>query len=263
MREKFPAALCGMLKLAPIPHDTPSLHAALAAALAPLGLEEKAVNVEGEFPALSALRLDLTGARIHRGLAFHRAEGASKEAFFVRDLAVKAAPALVETIPVHISIQGNDAVFALAGSNLTLARCGAGTLEIAVRPADLQAALTAAAREAAEKKGAELRSVQLSLRAEGPHVLHWQAEAEAKAMFMTARLKITGRVEVTEAMEVRLSGLQCAGDGMIANLAAGALRPKLAELEGRAYALRALVPNLRNLALDASDGLRIRAELGA
>jgi hypothetical protein len=251
-----------MLSLDPIPHDTASLHAALAKALAPLGLGAPAVRLEGDFPSLAALRLDLTGARFHRGLRVEGGAGEKKEAFFAREVQVTAEPAYLETLPFTLALQGSDAVFALSGSVLTLSRCATGTLELAVRHAELESALTAAAREAAEKKGAELKSVRIELRGDGPRTLHLRAVAVAKAMFFTATLTITGRVDVSEAMEVRLSGLSCAGDGMIANLAAGALRPKLAELEGRALPLRSFVPNLRTLVLDAEGGLRIRAEFG-
>jgi hypothetical protein len=252
----------GMLSLDPIPHDTDSLRAALAGALVPLGLSGEAVRVEGDFPSVAALGLNLTGARFHRALRFSHGAGEAQPAFFVRDLEVTAAPAYAEALPFTLSARGSDAVFSLAGPVLSLTRCGAGTLEIAVEHADLESALTAIAREAAEKKGAELRSVQVTFTAEGPRSLRLRAVAEAKAMFFTATLTITGRVEVDDAMEVRLTGLGCSGDGMIANLAAGSIRTRLTGMEGRRLALRDFVPNLRSLVLEAEGGLRIRAEIG-
>jgi hypothetical protein len=67
---------------------------------------------------------------------------------------------------------------------------------------------------------------------------------------------------VDDAMEGRLTGLGCSGDGMIANLAAGSIRTRLTGMEGRRLALRDFVPNLRSLVLEAEGGLRIRAEIG-
>lgn len=251
-----------MLSLDPIPHDTATLREGLGRALAPLGLDSGAAQVEGDFPNVSALRLNLTGARFHRGLKFSRGVGEAKPAFFARDLEVTAAPAHLEVLPFTLAVRGTDAVFALAGPVLSLSRCGAGTLELAVTHADLEAALTSAAREAAEKKGAEVKSVRVTLTAEGPRALRIEAVAEAKAMFLTAKLTIAGHVEVNDAMEVRLSGLGCAGDGMIASMAAGSLRPRLAGMNGRGIALRDFVPNLRSVTMEAGDGLRIRAEIG-
>jgi hypothetical protein len=274
-----------MLLLDSIPQDTATLRAALAGALAPLGVRAGAVKVEGEYPNVGALRLDLTGARFHRELRPVRGEGEGTPAFFAREVAVVASPAHVEELPFTLSLRASDAVFAVAkpaapsagsaprakdagsatagaGAVLQFSRCGQGTLEIAVKHDELEAALTEVARAAAEKKGAELRSVRLALSAEGPRVLRLEAVAEAKAMFMTAKLTIAGRVEVNDALEVRLSGLTCHGDGMIANLAAGGLRSRLSALEGRVLPLRSWVPGLRSLVLDAEGGLRIRAEFG-
>jgi hypothetical protein len=118
------------------------------------------------------------------------------------------------------------------------------------------------AREAAEKKGADVKSVKLTLTSTTPNALELKVEAEAKAMFLTAKLVITGRIDINESMEVRVSGLSCAGDGMIGNLAAGALRPKLAAMEGRTLALRNFVPNLRSVSLGAKDGLQLHADFG-
>ncbi len=254
-----------MLHLDPIPHDTATLRAALTGALAPLGIGAAALALDGDFPSLAALRLDLTKAKFHRDLRAKAGKGETggKPAFFAREVSVNATPAFLETLPFTLALRGTDAVFALAGSSLSLAQCGAGTLDIAVKHADLEAALTAVAREAAEKKGADIKSVKVELKANGPRALELRAVAVAKAMFLTATLTITGRVEVSDAMEVRLSGLGCTGDGMLANMAAGSLRPRLAAMEGRSLDLRSLVPNLRSISLDATAGLRIHAEFGA
>ena len=51
-----------------IPRDAESFRTALAEGLAPLGLGAGALSFQGEFPQLDQLRIDLTGARFHRGL---------------------------------------------------------------------------------------------------------------------------------------------------------------------------------------------------
>ena len=251
-----------MISVDPLPVDTASLRLALEGVVRQLGLTESALSMEGEFPSVAALRIDLTGAKFHRGLRLATSADAAQPAFFVRELQVAAAPAYVEAVPVSLSVRATDAVFALAGSTLSFSRCGSGHLELSVTRADLESALADVAREAAEKKGGELKSMKVDLEAEGPRALKVRAVAVAKAMFFTATLTITGRVEISDALEVRVVDLACTGDGMIANMAAGALRPRLTELEGRTISLRAFVPSLHNITLDAADGLRIRAEFG-
>lgn len=237
----------------------PSDSSIFADALASLGLDARAITFDGDFPNLSELRFNLTGARFHRGLRLPDAASTGEPAFFARVVKADAAPACFESLPFTISLHAEDAVFSSAPA---LIRSGEGTLELSATLADLENALLALVRSAAEKQGAEAQSVQLALTAEGPRALVVRATATAKAMFFTATLTLTGRIEITDALEARLCALTCAGDGMIANLAAGALRPKLASLEGRAFALRTFIPTLHSLTLDTAEGLGLRAKFG-
>ena len=231
----------------------------LAAALAPLGLGASAIAFVGDFPNLAELRLDLTGARFHRGLRLPDAAGHGEPAFFARLVKANAAPAYFESLPFTISLHAEDAVFSSAPA---LIRSGGGTLDLSATRSDLENTLLGLVRYAAEKQGAEAEDVHLSLTAEGPRALAVRATATAKAMFFTATLTLAGRIEITDALEARLCALECSGDGMIANLAAGALRPKLASLEGRAFALRAFLPTLKALNLDTTNGLKLSAGFG-
>ena len=232
---------------------------ALAAALVPLGLDERAITFEGDFPNLTVLHLDLTGARFHRGMRLADAAGPGEPAFIARSVEASAAPAYFESLPFAMSLHAEDAVFSSAPA---LVRSGKGTLVLSATLTDLENTLLSLVRDAAEKQGAEAQSVQLTLIAESPRALVLRATATAKAMFFTATLTLTGRIEITDALEARLCALTCAGDGMIANLAAGALRPKLAALDGRVFALRAFIPTLRSLTLDAAEGLKLHAQFG-
>ncbi len=251
-----------MISVDPIPVDTATLRQALNGVVAQLGVPEAALSMEGSFPNISSLHVDLTGAKFHRGLRFIQPASGGEPAFFVRDLQVIGAPAFAEGLPVSLLARASDAVFALSGHTLSFSRCNSGTLELSVTRADLEAALGNVAREAAEKKGGELKSMQVHLQSEGPRSLQLKAVATAKAMFFTATLTITGRVEISDALEVRLADLSCVGEGMVGSMAAGAIRPRLSVLEGRSFSLRAFVPSLHNITLDAADGLRIRAEFG-
>ncbi len=253
-----------MITVNPIPVDTASLRACLLAVTRQLELPDSAVAVEGEFPSVGEVRVNLTGGRFHRGLRLAPGtETGGQPAFFVRAISVAATPASFESLPFTLAGQASDAVFALAGSTLSFSRCSAGTLDLSVQHADLEAALTELAREAAAQKGAELKSVKVELKSLGPRALSLRAVAVAKAMFFTATLTITGRVEISESLEVRLTDLACAGDGMIANMAASAVRPRLAAMEGHSVSLRAFVPGLRGVTLAARDGLHVHAEFGA
>ncbi len=250
------------------PHDAATLHAALAQALIPLGLGAAAVEIEGELPNLSAMRVNLTDARFHRDLPFPQTPQSHEPSFVVRDVAVDAEPAHFETLPFQLHASAENAVFAFTHDSagalmLAFTRCSSGALALSLPLAGLESALLGLAREAAEKQGAEIQRVKVELIAESPRTLRLHATATAKAMFFTATLSITGRVEITDSFAIQLSGLECTGDGMIANLAAGYLRPRLAALEGRSIALQSLAPGICDVAFDASEGLRITAEFGS
>jgi hypothetical protein len=75
---------------------------------------------------------------------------------------------------------------------------------------------------------------------------------------------VAGRVEIDAALEARLEGLECAGDGMVGKLAASFLRPKFAALEGRSFALGQMVAGLalREITLQGGDALRLHAKFG-
>ncbi len=145
---------------------------------------------------------------------------------------------------------------------LTFTRSGSGALALTIPLAELERAMLALARDAAEKQGAEVESVKVVWTSESPRALRLHAVAVAKAMFISAKLTITGRIEISDALVLQIGDLTCTGDGMIANLAASYLRTRLSELEGRGIPLQSLLPGLRDAALDASDGLRVVVKFG-
>ena len=248
------------------PHDTQGLLAALAHGARLHGASGEAVASDGEFPSLEALRLNLTGVRLDL-LKTPAAAGNSADGFFSRTLDITAEPALAASVPVRLRMHAEDCVFTFStgadGTRMaSLQRCANGTLDAAADIADLEAALLALARDAASKHGAEVESVRLTLAAESPRRIAVTAVAIAKAMFFTATLTIRGRIEVDGDFNLRLSEATCTGDGMVANLAAAQLRPRIAALEGRAFPIRPLLPagvRPADVVLTCGTALQIRA----
>lgn len=253
------------------PHDTVSLCAALTRGAMPLGAREDAVTTEGEFPSLSALRMNLTGVRLD-GSARHTAalENAAG-GFFSRTLEIAAEPALLGPVQVQVRVGAEDCVFAFGTTGdgartMSLQSCTNGTFEASAATADLDAALLGLARDAASKHGAEVESVQLTLESEGPHRIGVTAVAVAKAMFFKATLTIRGDIVMDEEFNLCLRDATCTGDGMIANLAASQLRPRLAELQARTFALRTFLPagmQPAEITLAGGAALRVAATFGA
>lgn len=253
------------------PHDTVSLCAALTRGAMPLGAREDAVTTEGEFPSLSALRMNLTGVRLDGSARHTAALGNAAGGFFSRTLEIAAEPALLGPVQVQVRVRAEDCVFAFGTTAdgaraMSLQSCTNGTFDASAATADLDAALLGLARDAASKHGAEVESVQLTLESEGPHRIGVTAVAVAKAMFFKATLTIRGDIVMDEEFNLCLRDATCTGDGMIANLAASQLRPRLAELQARTFALRTFLPagmQPAEITLAGGAALRVAATFGA
>lgn len=252
------------------PHDTKSLRAVLARAAARLGAGDGAVIVNGEYPSVETTQMNLTGVRLDSRAALATAVENTGGGFFSRALDIAAEPALAASVPVRLRMRAEDCVFAFGtaadGTRVaSLQSCTNGTLDASAATADLEAALLTLARDAASKHGAEVQSVRLTLDAESPRQVAVTAIAVAKAMFFTATLTIRGRIALDDEFNLRLSEATCTGDGMLANLAAAQLRPRLAELEGREFSLRTFLPaglHVTGIELTGGAALRIRATFG-
>jgi len=251
------------------PNDTQELRAALSRGAVLQGAREAAVSIDGNFPSLDALRMDLTGARLDSQTPLTLVGETAAGGFFSRTLDVTAEPALLASIPIRLRLHAEDCVFAFGFSEngsraVRLDRCSSGTLDAEAATAEIESALLALARDEATAHGANVESVRLTLVAENPHKIAMTAVAVAKAMFFSATLTIRGQVEVDDTLTIRVSNATCTGDGMIANLAAAQLRPRLAELEKRAFSLADFMPaglRVTGVGLSGGDSLRVDATM--
>ena len=254
-----------------LPHDTATLHSGLAHGLTPLGLGGDAVKIEGEFPQLAAIRINLTNARFQKGLNFARGTGGAQSLCFARSVEIQGSPAWVASVPLELQLQAQDVVIGAAdavdgsGKVLVFERAAQGTLDLTVARADLEAALLEAGSAAAKEKGAEVQSVELHLQSEAPRALAVRALVTAKAMFFTTTVTISGCLEIDDQLNARLRDLHCEGDGMIGKMAAGALRSQFEKLENRSIPLGQAVAglSLRDVRLQGGDQLRVHAVFGA
>ena len=251
------------------PNDTESLRTALIRGAKPFGAGEDAVGIAGNFPSVEALRMNLTGARLDAKVP-PVAQGKTEGGFFSRALDITAEPARLAAVPIHIRLHAEDCVFAFGAAadgtrTASLESCTNGTLDASAATVDLEAALLTLAHSAAAAHGAEVKSVQLTLDAENPRTIAVTAVAVAKAMFLTATLTIRGRIAMDADFNLRLSDARCTGDGMLANLAAAQLRPRIVELERQAFSLRTFLPaglQPAEVALSGGASLRIVATFG-
>lgn len=258
-----------MLPLAgsPLPDSPQTLAKGLVDGLAAHGVAAREVAVEGTWPALDLLRIDLTGSEISPARIPSRASDARDGSVTASRLEILAAPGEVQGIPLHVRLHARDAGFGFAPleddeASLLLEKAADGNVTVEVARADLDRLIHSLASKAAGEHGVEIKSVTTNFSTRGPRALSMTAEVVAKMFIATATLKLSGDVDIDEQLNARLSNLRFQGDGMVANLAGGFIRPQLAAFEGRTFPLMKFalgVITLRDVQIEAESTLRLSA----
>ena len=253
------------------PASSEELAAALRAGFHARDLPAREVRATGEWPHLAALDIDLTGAPFSRATPLPKAGAAAQPGVWIDQLTISAAPCYFEKTPARLDLRASKAECGFArdasgAAFLALLRTSAGTLALEVQRADLESALKTFAASFLEKQGAQVKSAQLELLDRGPQSLGFRVEITAKAFVMTARVVITGQLDLDDQLNLRIRNLATSGDGMIASIASGFLRPRFVEIESRTIPLAAYSfagVALHGVRLSGGDSLRIEAQFGA
>jgi hypothetical protein len=251
------------------PNHPDELSRALAEGLRAHGLVPQSVQAEGEWPELKRVAVDLTGAEATTAtrlpVAQERIGAGPKIAVFEMD----AAPLSFEAIPVHLRVRLASAAteFARAAEGtlaLTFASAASGEIDLHILRGDLEAGLQAIAAALAAKQGVEVKSTKLEITAPTPRTLDLRVAVIAKVFIMTTTVTVRGRVEIDDQLNARFTGLGADGEGITAGMVESAIRPRLAKLEERTFALGTFVAaglRVREVAVRADDALRLHATL--
>jgi len=251
------------------PNQPDELTRALADGLRACGLTSRSVQTDGAWPELTRLAIDLTGAEATLAtpvpVANEQIGAGPRLAAFELD----AAPLHFEAIPVHLRVRLASAAteFARAAEGalaLALASAASGEIDLHIFHADLEAGLHTLVAGLAKKHGADVKSTRLEITAPTARSLALQITATAKAFIVTTTVKVRGRVELDDQLNARCTGLVAEGEGMLGSMVESALRPRLAQFEGRTFALGAFVAGglrLRDVSVRVDDALRLHATL--
>jgi hypothetical protein len=254
-----------------IPDSPEALAEALQRGLAARNLPAREVTAQGAWPTLDLLRLDLTGVQISRSQLPGPAGERRGDGFTTARFELVAAPGELESTPVHVSLQADDAAFDFASggegeSMLLIKRAVKGEVKVEVARADVERLIHSLASAAASQHGVDIKSVKVSFTSRGPRAVSVNADVTAKMFIATATVTLSGDVDLDEQLNARLSNLRFSGDGMVANLAGGFIRPQLAKLEGRTFPLMSFALGeitLRDVHLQAGETLRLTAQFGS
>jgi hypothetical protein len=227
---------------------------------------------ESSYPHLEELNVSLDGAQL-RGKPPSMPSRSGEpgpaldvDSFKVKALALSIGPAAIDlclsasAVTLH---QSNDS----AGNVLLLLHNAAkGHIEISTSASDLEALIAEVAKTEAAKHGVSIDSVQLTLRSKSSRSLAAEVHLRAKKLFLSASIRITGQLDLDEALNARISGLDCTGDGAIASVACGVLKPHLQKIDGREFPLMSLPlgeVRLRDVQLAVGDRLSVTADFGS
>jgi hypothetical protein len=227
---------------------------------------------EVSYPHLASLTVSLDGAHL-RGqprpipsLGAKSLPALTVDSFRAKGSAISVGPATIDFALEAQDLDLHRANDADGNVLLVLHKAGDGRLEVSASPSDLEALIAGVAKTEAAKHGVAVDNVRLTLRANSPRSLTAEVRLRGKKLFLSASLRVTGQLDLDEELNARISGLDCTGEGAIASVACGVLKPHLEKLEGREFPLMSLPlgdVRLRDVKIAAADKLSITAEFGS
>jgi len=227
---------------------------------------------EKSYPQLDSLTVSLDGAQLpERPPTMPSVTGERRPALTIDSLSLSASPLVVGPAPVDFKLAASGVELHQANDGdgnvlLLLHQASTGHIEISLGISDLEALIAEVAKAEAGKHGVNVESVELSLRSRSPRSVTAEVRLRAKKMFFTASLTVTGQLDLDEQLDAKISGLDCTGDGAIASVACGILKPHLEKLEGREFALMSLPlgeVRLRDVQIAVNEKLSVTAEFGS
>jgi len=224
------------------------------------------------YPHLEAITVSLDGARLRADSTQPApVSGETSPALEIDRFTLTASPLSLGPVAIDLSLaasdvqlrRGKDANDQIA---LSLDSATDGNIEISLASADLEALVAKLAQDQAKKHGITIDGVQLKLRQENVHSVAAEVNLRARKLFLSASIRVIARLDLDDQLNLKLSGLNCTGDGGIATLACGVLTPYLRKVDGRAFHLMSLPlgkVRLRDVQLTVGDKLVVTAEFGS
>jgi hypothetical protein len=224
------------------------------------------------YPRLGEVAVSLDGARLRpEPPRPPSATGEVSPALEIDQLSVNAAPLSIGPAALNLSISATAVQLGQSKDSneqivLSLKSAAQGNIRISMRQSDLEALITELACNQASKQGVTIDGVQLTLRPESAHSLAVEVRLRARKLFLAASLRVTGQIDLNDQLNLKISGLNCTGDGSIAAMACGILKPYLEKFDGREFPLMPLPLkgiSLRDVRLSVDDDVSITAEFAS
>lgn len=263
-----------MFPLKSIPQSTDALRNDIADTLGRyLNGVPPTVSIDGDLAAIDELLIDTSQAEVITTATLPKLPDTAlltdkRPGPTVRFLELRGHPILIEGSKLHFSFEARDASFSFAyepaGDRhwLQLDRTVEGKIETHMRRSDLEHLIVASAAGIAAEKGITITSTQLDLTSPDDRSVAMKLTVNAKKLFVSAVITITGHLRVDDAFLAHVSNLRCSGTGMVGSMVCPYLQTHLDKANGRSISLL-LFPvggvTLKDLKVTTTDGIAIAA----
>jgi hypothetical protein len=224
------------------------------------------------YPHLNEVNISLDGATLRENPPAPPAvSSATTPALEIDSMKINGAGLSAGPAQLDLSLSARSVALQQAPDSsgnivLVLHRAADGAIALSTSVSDLETAIAEVAKIEAGKQGVAIDDVQLSLRSKSSRSLAAEVRLRARKSFLGAAIRITGQLDLDEQLNAKISGLDCLGDGVMAGVACGLLKPHLQKLNGRSFPLMSLPlgeVRLRDVQLAVGERLSVTAEFGS
>ena len=250
-----------------------SIQDALAEVLT-LSRKDRAVSAEGgKYPSIKKLKINLNNAVVSATDPPPKPEATGKrtKGIEVDQLEVTGKPIKYEQNKLEMELKANGVTLDFARDKkgnplLVLADAKDGHVQAKISKDDIESLARTAAEMAAQPQGIKIDDLDLTLSSEGKRSVAADVRVKAKKMMVSGVIHIRGKLDIDDALNATVSGLECTGEGMIGTMAAGLVKSKLKGYEGKVFPLMTFSlgdVTLRDLKIDVKNAVQVTAEFGS
>ena len=201
---------------------------------------------EHSYPHLEAITVSLDGAQLRADAPRPSpVSGETAPALEIDRFNLNASPISIGPVALDLALAARDVQLRQGKDSndqitLSLDRAADGNIEISLARTDLEALVSKLAQDQASKHGITIEGMELTMQQENPRSLAVEIQLRARKLFLSASLRVTGQLDLDDQLNLKVSGLNCTGDGGISTLACGVLKPYLEKIDGREFPLMSL-----------------------
>lgn len=266
------------LRKGDFPTSRDELQAALREGLTPafrLPDGKPVVTVEGDYPALDKLHVDLTDAAIKDDYRPLQPSPAGQPGVTAAQFRIAGGPLRYEQAALSLDFSARDARFEFTrdarGKNLlNPVDANDGRLLFWVDKPNLEALAQAVGKRLGDEYDATVEKTEITLTGEGDRSVSVSLRVTAVKKIMLSKVRVTlsgeGKLTIDDQLNATLCGLSVEGEGMVGAMVVSLVEEEIQQWNGRSFSLTAFSlgkMKLRDLKIRCDNGLQVEAAFGS